>query len=73
MNDDTWGRPPRRKARPGTKWLGRWERRTVHFVGEGGKVRRQRAWVREYLELDGHEECCRHVWPVYVFVDDRHR
>lgn len=51
-------RPPRVKlpARA-AKWLGPWEVWDVH--GNRGKL-----WVREYLEADGHEDCCAHTWLV---------
>lgn len=69
----TWGatltRKPRMPLRPHYQWDGEWE------LGKGGiydgeKWVRGMMWSRNRLELDGHEDCCHHSWPVFVQVGE---
>jgi hypothetical protein len=69
----TWGatltKPPRKPAGKRSKWVGEWELLQIS-VYDGVAERRGLAWVREWLELNGHEECCQMTWPVYVEVGE---
>lgn len=60
---------------PNAEWLGEWVRTTVSTYttdpdgGPGDWERDQPVWMREYLQLDGHEDCCHHTWPVFLPLD----
>lgn len=55
-------RPPRVKlpARA-LKWAGPWQLVKFITVGPKGRTAEGRRWMREYIEDDGHVDCCRHI------------
>jgi len=70
FDPDEWGNPPpdlngldpKRWAREGE-----WRRNIVWSLGPGYDAQ-YLVWYAEFLELDGHEECCHHTWPSFVTV-----
>lgn len=58
-----WGRKPRKDIKPplDRQWTEDWKRAVV----SAGNHQWEPIWSRNALELDGHEECCRHVWPIW--------
>lgn len=64
---EAWGlHPPEAdptRYRPKGPWT-----RIVSWSYDGYCEREDLAWYREYIELDGHEECCGHSWPIVVLV-----
>lgn len=76
MEDDLWGHRPEEwgkkpRHRPPQKWCptqwdGSWER-TIQFWRDPdtGVEMEQLGWSRNLLEMDGHEDCCRHSWPKF--------
>jgi hypothetical protein len=55
--NDPYGAEPVMDAPEGTRWAGEWEK-CRQKVGSGPW---RPWWVREAVELDGHEECCGHI------------
>ncbi len=69
----TWGatltRPPRRPAPKRGRWISEWTL-SDYWTYDGERTLRGKAWFRDYLQLDGHEDCCHHTWQVYVTVGE---
>lgn len=69
----TWGasldRKPRMSAGRDRRWVGEWEL-VDGWTYDGEKTMRGKFWTRERLELDGHEDCCQHQWPVFIEVGE---
>lgn len=52
-----------------TSWIGPWELSTVWtygVVGDDVEEVEEEMYIRRYLILDGHEECCAHEHFVMV-------
>ena len=62
-----WGEPP--LDRDTTRWRreGDWQRTITWQLGDGYRAEHL-AWYAEFLELDGHEDCCHHTWPSFRTV-----
>lgn len=47
-----------------TSWVGEWRLGWRWDTSMPRDAEGDAVWIREYLEHDGHEDCCRHTWQM---------